>query len=95
MWFPQIPFAFLYVPLKGRVYASTNGNAPSFHLCMGAFFDKHGAPSFQSSMAHLPFNQAWRTFLSIKHGAPSFHFDICYVLSINLTPNKGAPAILS
>jgi len=33
-WVPQIPFAFQYAPLKGRVYASTNGNAPSF--------DKHG-----------------------------------------------------
>jgi hypothetical protein len=52
------------------VYASTNGNAPSF--------DKHGAPSFQSSMAHLPFNQAWRTFLSIKHGAPSFQSSMAH-----------------
>lgn len=39
VWVPQIPFAFLYAPLKGSVYASTNGNEPSFRLNMArAFF---------------------------------------------------------
>jgi len=30
-------------------------------------------------MAHLPFNQAWRTFLSIKHGAPSFQSSMAHL----------------
>jgi len=39
VWVPQIPFAFLYAPLKGSVYDSTNGNESSFRLNMArAFF---------------------------------------------------------
>jgi len=70
MWVPHIPFAFLYAPLKVRVYASTNGNAPTFQLSMA-----RAAPSFQLSMA-----RAAPSFqLSMARAAPSFQLSMAHL----------------